>query len=111
LFRTILGALLIGGCERAPDPALAYAGIIPRPLPYTGIEVGFSSLRTRKPLVLQFARDGGVVAGGDRDWGDFSQRLGRHGARMTALGIDFYRSPRVPWADTPYTAPSASPLP
>jgi len=36
---------------------------------------------------------------GDRVWGEFSSRLGRHGARMTAMGIHFYRSPRVPWPD------------
>ena len=27
------------------------------PVPYTGIEVGFSSLCTRRPVVLQFVRD------------------------------------------------------
>ena len=32
----------------------------------------------------------------DREWDEFSRRLGRHGARMTAMGIHFYRSPRVP---------------
>ncbi len=35
---------------------------------------------------------------GDREWDEFSPRLGRHGARMTAMGIDFYRSPRDPVA-------------
>jgi hexosaminidase len=47
----------------------------------------------------------------DREWGEFRRRLGRHGARMKAMGIDFYRSPRVPWADAPSTIQSASPVP
>jgi hexosaminidase len=45
----------------------------------------------------------------EREWGEFSRRLGRHGARMTAMGIDFYRSPRVPWTDaSPDTQPASS---
>jgi hexosaminidase len=47
----------------------------------------------------------------DREWGEFRRRLGRHGARMKAMGIDFYRSPRVPWADAPSTIQSASSVP
>lgn len=47
----------------------------------------------------------------DREWGEFSQRLGRHGARMTAMGIDFYRSPRVPWPDASPNTQPASPVP
>jgi hexosaminidase len=31
------------------------------------------------------------------DWDAFRQRLGAQGPRWTAMGIDFYRSPRVPW--------------
>ena len=33
----------------------------------------------------------------DRQWDEFKVRLGRHGARMTARGINFYRSPQIPW--------------
>ena len=32
-----------------------------------------------------------------RDWSAFSERLGAHGPRLTALGVNFYRSPRIPW--------------
>ena len=35
----------------------------------------------------------------DRNWDTFKLRLGKHGLNMEALGIDFYRSPKVPWAD------------
>jgi hexosaminidase len=34
-----------------------------------------------------------------RIWEEFKVRLGKHGKNMKALGIDFYRSPKVPWAD------------
>lgn len=32
-----------------------------------------------------------------RDWDDFRVRLAAHGPRWEALGINFYRSPQVPW--------------
>jgi hexosaminidase len=32
-----------------------------------------------------------------RKWADFRQRLGAHGPRFTALGINFYRAASVPW--------------
>jgi hexosaminidase len=34
-----------------------------------------------------------------RDWEEYKLRLAAHGSRMTAKGIDFYRSPRVPWTE------------
>jgi hexosaminidase len=32
-----------------------------------------------------------------RRWADFRTRLGAHGPRFTALGINFHRAPAVPW--------------
>ena len=32
-----------------------------------------------------------------RVWDDFRQRLAAHAPRWTALGINFYRSPQIPW--------------
>ncbi len=32
-----------------------------------------------------------------RKWDDFRARLAAHGPRLTALGVNFYRSPQVPW--------------
>ena len=46
-----------------------------------------------------------------REWGEFSRRLGRHGARMSAMEIDFYRSPRIPWTDVSSHTTPASPGP
>jgi len=34
---------------------------------------------------------------GDRRWDDFAERLGAHGPRMAAMGINFYRSPEIRW--------------
>ena len=34
-----------------------------------------------------------------RSWDDFSVRLGRQGPRWSALGINFYRAPEIPWVD------------
>lgn len=33
----------------------------------------------------------------ERGWESFARRLGMHGPRLAALGINFYRSPQVPW--------------
>lgn len=32
-----------------------------------------------------------------REWNDFASRLGRHGNRLSALGVDYYQSPKVKW--------------
>jgi hexosaminidase len=32
-----------------------------------------------------------------REWAGFRDRLARHGPRLSALGVNFYRSPQVPW--------------
>jgi hexosaminidase len=33
-----------------------------------------------------------------RNWDNFRLRLAEHAKRMAALGINFYRSPQIPWA-------------
>ena len=39
----------------------------------------------------------GWSPGDARDWEAFSERLAAHGPRLTALGVNFHRSPEVPW--------------
>lgn len=34
-----------------------------------------------------------------RSWDEYKIRLANHGARMTALGIDFYKSTLIPWIE------------
>jgi hexosaminidase len=41
-----------------------------------------------------------------RDFESFRQRLGAHGPRLTALGVNFYRSPQIPWWGTDAAPPS-----
>ena len=61
------------------------------------------------PRLLAIAEVGWSPAG--RAWAEFGPRLGHHGARLRAMGIDFYRSPRVPWTDQPPITSSVSPTP
>ena len=35
--------------------------------------------------------------GATREWDTFRLRLARHAPRLSALGVNFYRSPQVPW--------------
>lgn len=37
---------------------------------------------------------------GVRSWANFRTRLGVHGERLSALGINFFRSPQVDWGNT-----------
>ena len=34
-----------------------------------------------------------------RGWDEYKVRLGKHGSRMKAMGIDFYKSAKVPWTE------------
>jgi hexosaminidase len=33
-----------------------------------------------------------------RDWEDYRRRLGEQAPRWAAMGVEYYRSPQVPWA-------------
>jgi hexosaminidase len=33
------------------------------------------------------------------DWADFRRRLGAHGPRLAAQGVNFHRSAQIPWED------------
>ena len=46
---------------------------------------------------LPAAAEIGWSPAASRQWEDFSRRLAAHGPRWSALGINFYRSPQVPW--------------
>ncbi|HWA33142.1 MAG TPA: family 20 glycosylhydrolase [Cyclobacteriaceae bacterium] len=48
------------------------------------------------PRLPGYAEIGWSPASG-RNWDEYKQRLAAHGKRMEALGINFYRSPKVPW--------------
>ena len=40
----------------------------------------------------------GWSAASAKDWEGFRLRLAAHGPRLAALGVNFYRSPQIPWA-------------
>ena len=46
---------------------------------------------------LPAAAEIGWSPAASRTWEDFSRRVAAHGPRWSALGINFYRSPQVPW--------------
>ncbi len=48
------------------------------------------------PRLLSSAEIGWSPMAG-RDWEEYRQRLGAHGPRLTALGVNFYRSEEIPW--------------
>jgi hexosaminidase len=48
------------------------------------------------PRLPGYAEIGWSPATG-RGWTEYKVRLGAHGPRFTALGINFYASPEVPW--------------
>ena len=48
------------------------------------------------PRLIGHAEIGWSPAWG-RHWGEYRERLARHGKRLEALGVNFYRSPQVEW--------------
>ena len=43
----------------------------------------------------------GWTAASARNWNEYKVRLANHAGPWKAMGIDFYRSPKVPWTDEP----------
>ena len=85
------------------DPAEAAAGVAESAL--LGVEAPLwaeTLANIRDVEFLAFPRLAAVAEIGwtrqeDRDWEDFRTRLGMQGPRWTALGINFYRAPEIPW--------------
>ncbi|MEV8424168.1 beta-N-acetylhexosaminidase [Streptomyces niveus] len=87
------------------DPAAYLAGAGVDPGAVLGVEAPLWSetLSTSDHIEkMAFPRLPGVAEIGwspqsARDWDTYKVRLGAQGPRLTALGIDYYRSPVVPW--------------
>ncbi|MEO8678870.1 MAG: beta-N-acetylhexosaminidase [Vicinamibacterales bacterium] len=85
------------------DPASMAAGVPESAL--LGVEAPLWSetlVTIRDVEFLAFPRLAGISEVGwsradARDWNAFKVRLAAHGPRLTALGVNFYRSPQVPW--------------
>jgi hexosaminidase len=48
------------------------------------------------PRLAGYAEIGWSAATG-RSWDEYKTRLGAHGPRLIAMGVNFYRSQQVPW--------------
>jgi hexosaminidase len=85
------------------DPVTAVRGV--RPQSVLGVEAPLwtETIATRAdmdymlfPRLLGIAEIGWSPKAG-RSWNEYRLRLGAQAGRLAALGIDFYRSPEVPW--------------
>ncbi|MCX4823274.1 beta-N-acetylhexosaminidase [Streptomyces sp. NBC_01142] len=87
------------------DPATYLDGVPQQALLGVEAPVWTETLSTSDHIeYMAFPRLPGVAELGwspasTHDWETYKVRLGAQGPRMAALGIDFYRSPQVPWAD------------
>jgi hexosaminidase len=85
------------------DPATAAAGVPESAV--LGVEAplwGETVTNIRDYEFLAFPRLAGIAEIGwsrqaDRGWDGFRRRLGAQAARWTALGLNFYRAPEIPW--------------
>jgi hexosaminidase len=85
------------------DPAAVAAGVPETAL--LGVEAPLWSetlASIRDVEFLAFPRLAAIAEVGwsrqqDRNWEDFRIRLGNQGPRWTALGMNFYRAPEIPW--------------
>jgi hexosaminidase len=84
------------------DPATEIEGVPQRAV--LGVEAPLWSETLVRPEDWEFMAFPRLVALAEvgwsalpRDFESFRQRLGAHGPRLVALGINFYRSPQVPW--------------
>ena len=88
----------------ALDPAALLAGV-PEPA-ILGVEAPLWSETLVRPSDFEFMAFPRLAAVAEvgwspaavRDWHGFRARLGAHGPRLSALGVNYYRSPQVPWA-------------
>ena len=85
------------------DPAVAAAGVPESAV--LGVEAPLwaeTVTNIRDYEFLAFPRLAAIAeigwsAQADRNWDDFRERLGAQGPRWTALGLNFHRTPEIPW--------------
>ena len=85
------------------DPATAAAGVPESSL--LGVEAALwaeTLANIRDVEFMAFPRLAAIAEIGwtrqeDRDWDEFRDRLGAQGPRWVALGVNFYRAPKIPW--------------
>lgn len=85
------------------DPATYLAGVPPSAI--LGVEAPLWSETLEKLADFEFmafprlaaVAEIGWTPQDQRGWDGFRLRLGAHGPRLAALGVNFYRSPQIPW--------------
>ena len=104
---TILGLQWAGRIEVRDsydwDPATYLPGVSPEGV--LGVEAPLWSETLEKREDFEFMAFPRLVAVAEvgwsrpqvRVWDDFRLRLAAHGPRLAALGVNYYRSPQVPW--------------
>lgn len=85
------------------DPATELAGVPERAVLGVEAPLWSETLEQRAdfefmafPRLLALAEVGWSPQGA-RGWDGFRRRLGAHGARLAALGVNFHRAPGIPW--------------
>ena len=87
------------------DPATLVRGVPESSIIGVEAPVWTETLATMRDVeFLAFPRLAAIadVAGAQpagRNWNEFKARLGAQGPRWTVLGVNFYRSPAVPWRE------------
>ena len=92
------GACVLVGAEHVPQEGA-------RPAAVLGVEAPLWAETVEKLSDYQFLAFPRLIAIAelgwsrpeDRGWTGFRARLAEHGPRLQALGVNFYRSPEIPW--------------
>jgi hexosaminidase len=85
------------------DPAKAVSGVAESAILGVEAPLWSETIKTIRDIeFLAFPRLPGYAEIGwspaaQRDWNEYKVRLGAHGPRLAAMGVNFYRSAQVPW--------------
>jgi len=84
------------------DPAQVVSGVTESAILGVEAPLWAETIKTIRDLeFLAFPRLPGYAEIGwslvQRDWNEYKVRLGAHGPRLMAIGVNFYRSSQVPW--------------
>ena len=85
------------------DPATLVTGVTETDILGVEAPLWTETIQTRAdmdymtfPRLAGYAEIGWSPAAG-RSWDEYKLRLGAHGPRLTAMGVNFYRSSQIPW--------------
>ena len=85
------------------DPAQAVSGVAESAILGVEAPLWSETIKTIRDIeFMAFPRLPGYAEIGwspaaQRDWNEYKVRLGAHGPRLAAMGVNFYRSSQVPW--------------